>query len=336
VATSLDGLTWTTRVDLPEYEGPLYWSAGRPVAHVRSGRVEVRLPGEPVRHVRLRQTGRHGTWPWTVRELHVYRAAEARPSTPPPSGAALARAVREAGAGRLYADHGWAARVALADPAIAVPPANLALDSYNHQGGGRDLLPPVGWGPGVAALLEPEDAGGVEAVLRGAGLGVARRPVGPLVLLAGLAPPPAPGIPLPAGALALRSARGPAGAAADGDRATRWSTGRPQQPGDWLEVGLDAPRRVRAVRVWSAFPTDWPRGLALEGTEDGTAWRPLAAEARREGPLRWGGVTVVHDGVTAVRLDFPPATLRALRLVLTGGDPVYDWSVHELTVYAAD
>jgi hypothetical protein len=35
-----------------------------------------------------------------------------------------------------------------------------------------------------------------------------------------------------------------------------------------------------------------------------------------------------------VRLDFPAATFRALRLTLTRGDPVYDWSVHELTVFA--
>jgi hypothetical protein len=38
--------------------------------------------------------------------------------------------------------------------------------------------------------------------------------------------------------------------------------------------------------------------------------------------------------VESVRLDFAPTVLRAIRLTLTRGDPVYDWSVHELAVYA--
>jgi hypothetical protein len=34
-----------------------------------------------------------------------------------------------------------------------------------------------------------------------------------------------------------------------------------------------------------------------------------------------------------VRRDFTPVALRALRLTLTRGDPIFDWSIHELTVY---
>jgi hypothetical protein len=89
------------------------------------------------------------------------------------------------------------------------------------------------------------------------------------------------------------------------------------------------------VRLWTAHPTDSPRALALEGSEDGTRWRPLAAEASLEGRLRWGGIALLRDGVESVRLDFPPAPLRALRLTLTRGDPVFDWSIHELTVYGS-
>jgi hypothetical protein len=38
-------------------------------------------------------------------------------------------------------------------------------------------------------------------------------------------------------------------------------------------------------------------------------------------------------GVHAVRFDFAPVTLRTLRVMLARGDPVFDWSVHELAVY---
>jgi hypothetical protein len=86
--------------------------------------------------------------------------------------------------------------------------------------------------------------------------------------------------------------------------------------------------------VWTRTPLDWPRGLALEGSTDGAAWHPLAARISTEGGLRWGGIALLREGVDAVRLDFPPTVLRALRLTLTRGDPVFDWSVHELAVYA--
>ena len=124
--TSVDGSAWRTLVDLPEYGGPLYWSAGRPLLRVRSGRVELRVAPVPARHLRITQTGRGGAWAWTIRELYVYAATGGDAAAPVgPDGATLARAVRSAGVERLYADHGWASRVALADPAIRVPPANL-------------------------------------------------------------------------------------------------------------------------------------------------------------------------------------------------------------------
>jgi hypothetical protein len=93
---------------------------------------------------------------------------------------------------------------------------------------------------------------------------------------------------------------------------------------------------VRAARLWTASPTDSPRGVRLEGSADGVSWQPIPAEARSEGPQRWGGFAILRDGVQAVRLDFAPVTLSALRLTLTQGDPVFDWSIHELTVYAAE
>jgi hypothetical protein len=46
---SPDGRSWQRVLDVPEYEGPLYWSAGRPMARVRGGRVELKLPATPAR-----------------------------------------------------------------------------------------------------------------------------------------------------------------------------------------------------------------------------------------------------------------------------------------------
>jgi hypothetical protein len=124
--------------------------------------------------------------------------------------------------------------------------------------------------------------------------------------------------------------------AADGDPRTRWATARPQAPGDWLRIDLAAPRALTGVRLYTANPTDAARGLAVEGSEDGATWRPIDARLVTEGRLRWAGFGILRDGVDAQRLEFDPVRLRALRLTLTRGDPVFDWSVHELTVYAAE
>ncbi len=336
---SRDGSAWQKVIDLPGYMGPLYWSAGVPMRHVRSGRVELRMPPTPARYLRITQLGANAIWPWTVRELFVYAAA-GEPAAPasPVDGVALARQIRAAGVTRLYADHGWGSRAALADPAIRIMPANLALDAYNFAGSARDLLPPLRWTPDTGVLLEAADAAGFAAVARASGLAYAGQAIGDLRLFTYAPPPSRSGVPLPLGSVTVSASRQPERArlAADGDPKTRWATGHPQTPGDWVRIDLATPRVVRAVRLYTANPTDAARGLALEGSEDGTTWRPIVATLVTESPLRWAGIGVLRDGVEAQRFEFSPVRLTALRLTLTRGDPVFDWSIHELTVYAAE
>jgi hypothetical protein len=273
-------------------------------------------------------------WRWTVRELFVYAAGPGE-SPASPRIERVVESLRAAGVTRLYADAGWASRVGLADPAVRVLPTNLALDAYGFVGAAEDFLAPFRWEPGRGVLLEPADAPGFAATARASGLGIAEASLGGLALFTPAPPPADPGAPIPAGQLTLSASReaGRAPLAIDADPATRWATARPQAPGDWVRVDLASPRRVRALRLWSGHAPDWPRGLALEASGDGVSWQPLRAEVRTEGRLRWGGVALLRDGIEAVRLDFPPIVVKALRLLLTRGDPVFDWSIHELTVY---
>jgi hypothetical protein len=336
--TSGDGTAWRTIVDLPEYLGPLYWSAGRPMARVRSGRVELRVPPTPVRYLRVTQTGRDALWAWTIRELHVYAAAGEPPA---PSvdvdGVALAQAIGTAGVRRLYADHGWASRVALADAAIRVPPANLQVDDYGFKGPAAMLLPPFHWEPGTGVLLEPSDADGFAAAAVTGGLAFERHALGGLTLFVH-APAVAPGVALPAAALAVTASRHGrrAGLAIDGDPATRWATAAPRVAGDWFRVDLGTPRMARGMRLTVVNPADLPADLAVEGSPDGVRWHRLPATLRLERRYRWGGFGVLPEAATAVRLDFPPVALAAVRVVLPEGDPVFDWSIHELAVYGGE
>jgi Dolichyl-phosphate-mannose-protein mannosyltransferase/F5/8 type C domain len=332
---SLDGRTWERLLDLATYRGPLYWSAGRPMRRVRSGRVELRIPPTPLRHLRIVQTGRQARFGWSMRELFVYAASGAPAHTPTVSGARLAAALRGAGVTRLYADHGWGSRVALADPEIRVLPANLGLDAYGFEGAARDLLPPVRWRPGVAVLLESTDADGFLRAARVAGLGFTEREVGGLRLFVHAPRPPRAGLPVRAEKLRASGFPRPEAAALalDGDRRTAWTTGRSQRVEDWFRVDLPGPQTIRAVRLWTGDRTAWPRGLAVEGSVDGVTWQSLATDVSTQGPHRWGGIALLRDGVEAVRLDFGPATLSALRVRLTRDDRD-EWSINELSVFA--
>jgi hypothetical protein len=197
-------------------------------------------------------------------------------------------------------------------------------------------LPPLRWSPGTGVLLEATDAAAFASAARAGGLAYAEQAIGDLRLFTYAPAPPLPGIALPPGHLTASASREPGRArlATDGDPRTRWATAHPQTPGDWVRVDLSAPRLVRGVRLLTTNPTDAGRGLALEGTEDGATWRPIAATLVTESPLRWVGIGILRDGVQAQRLEFPPVRLVALRITLTRGDPVFDWSIHEMTVYA--
>lgn len=108
-----------------------------------------------------------------------------------------------------------------------------------------------------------------------------------------------------------------AGNAVDGDPATRWSTGRAQQPGDALEVDLGQPVAVRSVLL-DAGGGDWPRGYAVQVSADGTTWSDPVASGTGAG------------AVTAIGLD--GTEVRHLRVRLTGAADPW-WSVAELRVF---
>ena len=322
----------------PPYQGPLDRSAGHPLGRVRSGRVELRVPPTPTRYVRPSRPAPARAGPGRSRSSSSTRSTPRPRRIPPPGAPAadLAAALAAPASSASTPTTAGAARPPSPIPTSGSSPRISDLDPDGWDGPRAELTPAVVWTPGAGALVEPVDAEGVARVAAAAGVPVRRAPLGDLVLFQATPAPPLAGRPLPAAALTLTASLHPetTALALDGQRTTRWATGRPQTPGDWLRVDLRAPVPLRALRLWTLTPLDGPRGLALEGSPDGLAWHPLAARLSTEGDLRWGGIALLRSGVEAVRLDFPrpPSALSAS--TLTRGDPVFDWSVHELTLFA--
>jgi glucosylceramidase len=105
----------------------------------------------------------------------------------------------------------------------------------------------------------------------------------------------------------------------DDDATTRWASGVPQAPGQYVQVDLG--RRARIARVvLDTGPAmgDFPRGYALHLSQDGTSWGDPVATGAGSGQL------------TAI--DFEPRRARHIRIVSTAAADAW-WSIADLRVY---
>jgi hypothetical protein len=125
---------------------------------------------------------------------------------------------------------------------------------------------------------------------------------------------------------------GAIGRAFDGDRGTRWLTGERQQGREWIELRFGGSLNVARVRLEMdrRSQADYPRGLIIEGSDDGGAWHTLF----EGGILPRLGVSIAREPRTpGIDIVLPPNTTRTLRLRTIGETRVWYWSVHELRVW---
>ena len=111
-------------------------------------------------------------------------------------------------------------------------------------------------------------------------------------------------------------------AAIDRETGTRWTTGRAMRPGDWLQVDLGETRRIQGIWLDIAHSKlDYPRGYEVRVSPDGETWQTVARAS--EGASRRS----VRHGIW--RCEFSPVDARFVRIIQTGWDSYYWWSVHE-------
>jgi hypothetical protein len=115
----------------------------------------------------------------------------------------------------------------------------------------------------------------------------------------------------------------------DGDAETRWDSGL-QMPGQEVVIDLGSSQPVNLIRIGlGPYTTDYPRLLSIDVSEDQHTWSEI-----------WKGPTLarsllasVNDPkMAAVRFDIDRSA-RWIRLRQLGSDPVYFWSIAELSVH---
>jgi hypothetical protein len=164
---------------------------------------------------------------------------------------------------------------------------------------------------------------------------------GPVTVFELRAPGPSAGLPTAAGTeipqagfrLSASHNPGALSAAADGQRATRWLSGTPQDGTEWIRVDFDRQRRpafLSLVMDRRSFG-DYPRRLEIEGSTDGQAFSPL-----------WAGSVLTPLALSLVQLPVSPRIdlalprleVSALRLRQTGHTPrQWYWSVHDIRIW---
>ncbi|WP_328649357.1 glycoside hydrolase family 3 C-terminal domain-containing protein [Amycolatopsis sp. NBC_00348] len=105
----------------------------------------------------------------------------------------------------------------------------------------------------------------------------------------------------------------------DGNPATRWSSGVPMAPGQWVSVDTGALHPIDQVTIDAGNGTDYARGYEVSLSTDGTSWGAPVASGAGTGQL-----------ITAT---FPVQQARYVKVTQTGTASSW-WSITELTVSA--
>ncbi|MHC4750561.1 MAG: family 16 glycoside hydrolase [Planctomycetota bacterium] len=106
----------------------------------------------------------------------------------------------------------------------------------------------------------------------------------------------------------------------DGNRGTRWDTGRPMKPGDWFVLDLGVESTIKGLTLDTTNSSnDYPRGYEIYVSFDGGSWGKPVVTGKSTQPI-----TEIKFG-KALKTRF-------VKIVQTGSSDSWFWSIHELTV----
>lgn len=121
----------------------------------------------------------------------------------------------------------------------------------------------------------------------------------------------------------------------DDNHGTAWKTGRPQAPGDYVELRFNSEVRLDRINLRTGNSSDFPRAFRI--LEWSTPSEPveLARVSDWRGPILWTTDGYPYYGPQSeVLVDLPRGTkARVLRIELDSSHPIFDWAIQEISVY---
>ena len=122
----------------------------------------------------------------------------------------------------------------------------------------------------------------------------------------------------------------------DGQVDTIWSTGRAAQKGDWILLDLQESKKVAAIELSPGKAhTDFPRGLAIYVSSDGSNYAKIFRQDDWQGEVRWTKRGYPYFvGQQFVKINLPGEIVtRFIRIEQTAQTELYNWSISEFKLY---
>jgi hypothetical protein len=316
---SLDGREWQMVSEIQGPGGFLYWSGPHPFYRPQGGRIDMTFPPCSGRFIKLTPTGKDSPYPWSVAECFIYQAHPRSEQTTDGLPALLAF-LKGVPAAQIYTTP-WI------ESHLTGNQGFKQKKSESREG----LVPELS---NALFVVEPENGPALANYLKkNFSIPYLERYVGSQALfifpLANTRY-----LPLSNKTWHFQTNVNPSKAAlvADGKINTRWTTGKPQAPGDFFQIDLGQAETIARIRLLVGDSrNDFPRGYVILYSMDGRSWKVLNGPTNPL-PLFWTGETLLRGGGD-LDLTFSPIPLRFLQIVQTGRDNVYYWSIHEIELY---
>ena len=315
---SRDGKEWNPLTKDQEAQTGLYWYHGRLLVD-DNARIQISFPHQKGRYLRLTNLGLPNNYQrtWAIAELFIYESVEQPVQPNPEAEEALGRA-------RQAWDH-WMDDPTGPHPLFPGTDSTFRKRQVNWpeliQSAQRAIRKAPDW-------EEPHQLLGKALIL-----GDSRKNDGQLeqnkILNYGTLFPQGDSFRIPPARFRVFSNvnNRESGLAIDGNLFSRWGSLRGQEPGMFFQVDLGAVYTVNGFSLFldTSFK-DFPRGLDITASADGTTWREVRATSLPEYSFR------KDRFIKNCSYRFAPQKMRYLKLIQTGREPDSWWSIYELGV----
>jgi hypothetical protein len=335
VEVSENGRQWTLVSKISAYWGPFFWSGPHPMVKVRQGRVEIAFPEVKARYLKLTLTAGDKNRNWSVAEFFVGKPREDEdPETHQKYLDDLLRFADIIKIKTIYADHWLSADLRVRSAwGLRTMASNLFLGNNGERVPAPEVYSPARLNAGTAYIMEHRNGQPFRQLMEQGRIGFDSRQIGPYEVYYNFQKEK--GMTLDKGGWTVyaNSNGSESGKAVDRLRPTRWSSGKPQEPGMFFEVDLGEIVPVNGLTLdLGDSRRDFPRRLKIMGSLDGNNWKEIETEWTSE--FYWAGNVLLKMRGEQLNYFFSPVEMKFLKLIQEGSDPRYYWSIHELTIYS--